>query len=196
MEIEDEFNQIHPDDLWVYNKLQLSRKLGYICGPAGMKVPKSGFYIVRPSINFLGMGINSRIISLDSSTDHLNPGEFWCELFVGEHLSVDFHNENNVLTVKGHRNSKNPLSKWNCWTKINRKIEFPLILRDLKKKYEWINCEMIGNNIIEVHFRQNPDFQYHNSIAIPVWRDKMLKIYKNMRYVESKDQERLGFWVK
>jgi hypothetical protein len=36
MEVEEEFAQIHPDDLWVYNKLQLSAKLGYKCGPAGM----------------------------------------------------------------------------------------------------------------------------------------------------------------
>lgn len=196
MEIEEEFEQIHPDDLWVYNKLQLSRKLGYVCGPAGMKVPKSGLYIVRPSMNFLGMGIKSRVIHLDSSTEHLHPGEFWCEVFTGEHLSVDFYYEKNTLTVKGHRNSKNPLSKWNCWTKIDRKVEFPSILRNLKKKYEWINCEMVGNHIIEVHFRQNPDFQYQNSVAIPVWKENILKIYKNMRFVESKDYERLGFWVR
>lgn len=196
MEIEEEFEQIHPDDLWVYNKLQLSRKLGYVCGPAGMKVPKSGLYIVRPSMNFLGMGIKSRVIHLDSSTEHLHPGEFWCEVFTGEHLSVDFHYEKNALTVKGHRNSKNPLSKWNCWTKIDKKVEFPTILRNLKKKYEWINCEMVGNRIIEIHFRQNPDFQYQNSVAIPVWKENMFKIYKNMRFVESKDYERLGFWVR
>ena len=55
LECDDEWNQIHPSDLWVYNKLFLSRVLGYTCGPAGTTVPKSDFYIVRPSFNLFGM---------------------------------------------------------------------------------------------------------------------------------------------
>jgi hypothetical protein len=196
MEIEEEFTQIHPNDLWVYNKLQLSTKLGYNCGPAGMKVPSPGLYIVRPSVNFMGMGRNSRIITLESSTEHLHPGEFWCEVFQGEHLSVDYHHQKPILTVKGHRNPKNSLSRWNCWSKITKNIPFPDILNNLTGNYEWINCEFIDKKLIEVHFRQNPDFQYNNSVAIPVWEDETLKKYQNMTYIESKDDERLGFWVK
>jgi hypothetical protein len=43
----DEWNNIHHDDLWIYNKLFLSRVLGYTCGPSGTTVPKSDFYIKR-----------------------------------------------------------------------------------------------------------------------------------------------------
>lgn len=196
MEIEEEFLNIHPDDLWIYNKLQLSRKLNYVCGPGGMKVPKPGFYIVRPSVNFMGMGRNSRFLYIESSTDHLHPGEFWCEIFKGEHLSVDYYFQEPVLTVKGHRNSKNSLSKWNCWTTIEKKVKFPEILHNLKGNYEWVNCEFINSNLIEVHFRPNPDFQYQNSVAIPVWREDFPKNYKNMTFIEAEDYERLGFWVK
>jgi hypothetical protein len=56
LDVNDEWNAIHHDDLWIYNKLQLSRVLGYTCGPIGTTVPKPDFYIVRPSVNFLGNG--------------------------------------------------------------------------------------------------------------------------------------------
>ena len=32
------------DDLWALDKLILSKKLGYTCGPAGIEVPKEGIY--------------------------------------------------------------------------------------------------------------------------------------------------------
>lgn len=195
-EVEDEFNSIDSNDLWVYNKLQLSRKLNYQCGPAGMKVPSPGFYIVRPSVNFLGMSRNARIIGLESCTEHLNPGEFWCEVFKGPHLSVDYHFGNPVLTVRGYRNPKKSLSRWKCWVKVQNTIELPAILSEFKTKYEWINCEFIGNNLIEVHFRNNPDFRWGNEIAIPVWKNEPFKFHLNMRFVKDKDYERVGFWIK
>jgi hypothetical protein len=86
----DEWNSIHKEDLWVYNKLFLARSLGHLCGPVGASVPSPDYYIVRPSINLLGMGRFSRIEWIDNSTDHLHPAEFWCEIFQGEHISVDF----------------------------------------------------------------------------------------------------------
>jgi hypothetical protein len=196
MEIEEEFSSINSKDLWVYNKLQLSKLLNYNCGPAGMKVHSSGLYIVRPSVNFMGMGKKSRIVFLESSTEHLHPGEFWCEIFKGEHLSVDFINEKSVLVVKGHRNVKNSLSRWNCWSKVSRIVEFPSILKNLVEDYTIINCEFIGNKLIEVHFRPNPDFRYGNSIAIPVWRNETSRSYKNFNYIEDSDADRLGFWIK
>jgi len=36
------------DDLWLFDKLILSKKLGYTCGPAGLAPPKENNYIVRP----------------------------------------------------------------------------------------------------------------------------------------------------
>jgi hypothetical protein len=67
------------------------------------------------------------------------------------------------------------LYKWKKWTKINQEVEFPDILNNLKGNYEWINCEFIGNKLIEVHFRRNPDFRYGNSVAIPVWKGDRTK---------------------
>ena len=40
-----------PDERWLYDKLILSRKIGYTCGPSGIDVPKPNFYIVKPCVN-------------------------------------------------------------------------------------------------------------------------------------------------
>ena len=196
LEGNNEWNYIHPYDLWVYNKLILSRVLGYTCGPSGTDVPKPDFYIVRPNMNLLGMGRLSRIEYIKKSTDKFHPSEFWCEIFKGDHISVDYEYQKQKLTILGTRDSESPLYKWKKWQKIDHEIKFPDILTNLQGNYQWINCEFIGNKLIEVHFRRNPDFKYENIEAIPVWDDDNTKIYENYRYIESKDYLRKGFWVK
>ena len=191
----DEWDSIHIDDLWVYNKLFLSKHLGYLCGPAGTDVPYSKDYIVRPSINLLGMGRFSRIERLERITDHLHPSEFWCEIFEGEHLSVDFYQKKSKLVVLGERDDTQKLYKWKRWVKIDRSVKFPEILNKLKGHYDWINCEFIGNCLIEVHFRRNPDFRYGNSIAIPVWRGEKIEKNQNLTFISDKDYLRKGFYI-
>jgi hypothetical protein len=189
----DEWNNIHSSDLWVYNKLFLSRVLGYTCGPIGTTVPQPDLYIVRPTINLLGMGRFARKEWIEKYTDHFHPAEFWCQIFEGEHLSVDFHHQTSELIVLGTREALDPYYKWKKWEKVDRKIEFPEILKNLKGNYEWINCEFIGGKLIEVHFRRNPDFRYGNSVAIPVWNDENVE---NMTFVEDSDHLRKGFFIK
>jgi len=191
----DEWNSIHVEDLWVYNKLFLARSLRYLCGPVGTSVPSPGNYIVRPSINLLGMGRFSRIEWIDEYTDHFHPSEFWCEIFQGDHISVDFRHKKTQLVVLGDRYDNKSLYKWKKWTKIDREIEFPSILNNLKGNYEWINCEFIGNKIIEVHFRQNPDFRYGNTVAIPVWRGDRVEKIENYIFVKDEDYLREGFYI-
>ena len=196
--VSDEWSSIHPEDLWVYNKLQLSQVLGYTCGPAGLEVPNPGFYIVRPSMNFMGMGRYSRKEKIKRDTEHLHPGTFWCEVFEGEHLSVDFQNKEPKLVVKGNRDEEDKLYRWNHWEVVQRVVEFPQVLNDIATRYEWINCEFIGGKLIEVHFRRNPDFRYNNTIAMPVWKDQKvpeLDESSGMYYIEDKDYRRQGFIV-
>jgi len=193
-ESSDEWNYIHNEDLWVYNKLFLSRVLEYNCGPAGVSVPKPDFYIVRPSLNLMGMGRYSRIEHLESNTEHLHPSEFWCEVFEGEHLSVDFYKKQCSLVVRGLRKPDSPLYKWSKWEKIERKIEYPSILEKLVGNYDWINCEFIGNKLIEVHFRRNSDFKHNNSIAIPIWKEDN-HIDSEYRYIKDEDYHRKGFLI-
>ena len=196
--VSEEWNSIHSRDLWVYNKLQLSQTLGYTCGPAGLEVPESGFYIIRPALNFMGMGRYARKRFIKRDTEHLHPGEFWCEIFEGEHLSVDFYKGKANLIVLGKRKEGARCYKWECWEKVDREVEFPEILNDLKERYDWINCEFIGGKLIEVQFRRNPDFRFGNSIAIPVWKDEpkpeMLEGV-SFRYIEERDYRRKGFII-
>ena len=189
----DEWKIIHDDDLWVYNKLIIAKKNGHLCGPTGVPVPVSGDYIVRPMFNLLGMGINARIERIENSTEHYHPSEFWCEIFTGEHLSVDFYEKQPKLVVRGERDSDDPLYKWKKWEKVDKKVEFPSILNNLRGDYKWINCEFIDGHLIEVHFRQNPDFRYGNSVALPVWDNES---YENMKFVEDSDYLRKGFYIK
>lgn len=196
LEGNDEWNQIHSEDLWVYNKLILSRVLGYTCGPVGTSVPKPDFYILRPSMNLLGMGRYARKEYIYKYTDSYHPSEFWCELFEGDHISVDYQNKEQRLTVLGTRDEMNPLYKWDMWEKIDIKVPYPKILEKLKGNYEWINCEFIGNRLIEVHFRQNPDFRYENDIAIPIWDTADLEKYSDYTFVSDSDYLRKGFMVK
>ncbi len=195
LDSQDEWNNIHSSDLWVYNKLFLSRVLGYTCGPIGSTVPKPDFYIVRPSFNLLGMGRFARKEWIEKYTDQYHPSEFWCEIFDGPHISVDYRDKKQELTVLGTRTSKDTFYKWDKWEKVDVKIDFPSILNDLVGDYEYINCEFIGNNLIEVHFRQNPDFRYGNNVAIPVWKEEEFKNIEGYNYIKDEDYLRSGFFI-
>ena len=217
-DVADEWNRILPQHLWIYNKLFLSRRLGYTCGPMGLEVPEPGFYIVRPCMNLMGMGRHARIEWIEDKTEHLHPAEFWCEVFEGDHLSVDyeyhedrtgcypeysmdhsvdFHIKEQRLCVKGIRDS-NDLYRFTRWEKVNDvKVPYPQILTTIGLyRYGWINCEFIGGNLIEVHFRRNPDFRFDNDVAIPVWNDQEIVPMEGYRYIEEEDYFRKGFWVK
>jgi hypothetical protein len=111
--------------------------------------------------------------------------------------SVDFHIKEQRLCVKGTRESED-LYKWKKWEKVDHVIPYPKLLTTIGLyRYGWINCEFIGDKLIEVHFRRNPDFRYDNTEAIPVWKgDKMHQLMEGYRYVEDNDYNRCGFWVK
>jgi hypothetical protein len=196
LECDDEWNHIHSEDLWAYNKLFLSRVLGYTCGPAGTTVPKPDFYIVRPSFNLFGMSRFARKEWIEKRTDTMHPSEFWCELFEGEHLSVDYHHQQQDLVILGTKNEEDPIYKWKKWEKIEKRVDFPEVLKKLKGNYEWINCEFIGGHLIEVQFRRNPNFRYKNTVAIPVWDEEMEENNEEYRFIEDESYERRGFWVK
>jgi len=201
MEVLEEFVQVRPDDLWIYNKLQISRKLGYNCGPIGAPVPWPGEYIIRPVMNFLGMGRNARKIDLnptDLTENYAHPGEFWCEYFTGEHISVDFVHKKPVLVVTGEKERTNlsiEESRWRIWRKIDQIVTFPPFLEQIAEQYPIINVEMIGGNVIEVHLRGNPDFVWGNTVAIPVYDDEELHPPEGFTYIESPDYTRKGFYI-
>jgi hypothetical protein len=184
-------------DLWVFDKLLLSKHLGYVCGPTGVNVPVPGTYIVRPCMNLLGMGIGARFVDLVDTTEHLPPGYFWCEVFSGPHLSVDYYQGKQILVVEGKRNSDSPLWKFLQWDRLdNIEVHFPDSLSHLFNKHNYINAEYIDGRLIELHFRTNPDFEYENTVAIPVWEVDEINVPDGYTYVSKPDYKRKGFYIK
>lgn len=182
----DVFDRISLDDLWCVDKLILSKKLGYECGPAGIPPTAPGQYIVRPIVNLKMMGVGATIQYLDS--DSIPDGYFWCEMFTGRHLSFDYHWGKQTLAVEGFRNNTNRLDRFSCWTKIDKEFKLPEILQTVADRYAWLNVEVIGDKVIEVHFRYNDDFANHNAnTIIPVWKDE---------FYPSSAGDRLGFMLK
>ena len=182
----DVWHLINPDHLWVVDKLILARRLGYLCGPAGVPVPKPGQYVVRPCVNFFMM---SRGASVEHLTEHsvLEPGYFWCEKFEGRHLSFDYQFGQQVLAVEGVREGTR-LDRFSRWEKVNDQFALPPLLTAIAAKEPEFNVEVIGDKVIEVHFRLNDDFLNHNNdVIIPVWKDQ---------FYPSACGDRIGFILK
>lgn len=194
-----------------FNKLYLSEALGYNCGPSGIAPEKTGFYIVRPIYNLIGMGIGAeykQIIAGDTTA--VPPGYFWNEIFIGKHLSVTYEFEHGVKgtwkqisSFEGVRSSTE-LYRFTRWRRSDQYPEVPRIFNELSD-VKRINIEFKGDKPIEVHLRESPDPDYDE--FIPIWADDELAIdkYKELdyTYLESYDDgdgflkvPRLGFMVK
>ena len=189
MDDKDVWKFIEADDLWIYDKLILSKKLGYDCGPAGTLPEKEGYYIVRPCVNFrmMGKGASVQLLS-PRHTDSVPDGYFWCEQFKGRHISIDYNNGKQVLAVEAFKEDESRLDRFTAWRKINYDFLLPSILEPIAKKYEWLNIEAIGGNVIEVHLRYNDDFRNHDGdVVIPIWKDE---------FYNSPCEDRIGFIVK
>jgi hypothetical protein len=181
----DVFDSIALDDLWCTDKLILAKKLGYTCGPAGIPPSTPGQYVVRPIMNLKMMSVGAKIQYLYS--DSIPDGYFWCELFTGRHLSFDYNWGKQALAVEGFRTDPARLDRFSRWTKINEEFKLPEILQTVANNYEWFNVEVIGDRVIEVHFRYNDDFANHSaSTIIPVWSDE---------FYASSAGDRLGFML-
>ena len=186
MDDKDFWHTTDPDDLWLFDKLILSRKLGYVCGPAGVPPPRLDIYVVRPCVNYRMMSKGARFLKL-SPDDHeaVPDGYFWCEIFKGRHLSFDFQYGEQKLAVEGFRDDPSRLDRFSRWEKVEDQFTLPPIIDEIARRYEWMNVEVIEDKIIEAHLRYNDDFSNHSAnVIIPVWKDK---------FYESKCGDRLGF---
>lgn len=193
----DVWSQCPVDYLWIYDKLILARKLGYLAAPAGVAVPRAAWYIVRPITNIRMMSRGaSKMWLTPQDTDLVPDGSFWCECFEGRHTSVDFHYGLQELAVEGFRNDPDRLDRFSRWQRITDHYQFPPVLGDLWKLTPWINVEYVAGKIIEVHLRWNDDFSNHNgNVIYPVWQDKPIEQPPNTTWYASPGGDRVGFWV-
>ena len=198
----------YPNFRWIFNKLELSLKLGYSCGPAGINVPNSGEYCVRPIYNLGGMGAGASFKFFEKNEPTIIPaGYFWCEKFYGNHISINYIKENNkwipIFACQGFRDKEDPLYQFNMW----KKIEIPNIKLPKFIKYidtPELNIEFIDNKIIEIHLRHGTDFPENATEIVPVWDNKKYcHSYKDWQYIENKDNSdgnipntRLGFYYR
>mgnify|MGYP000859813386 CR=1 FL=1 len=185
-------------DLWIFDKLILSKHLGYNCGPTGTSVPVPGHYIVRPCVNAFGLGLGASKQFIDKSTDHLPPGHFWCEWFDGDHVSIDYDYGVQRLAVQGFKDN-DTFTQWDRWVKLSPppKLSLPKFLQPLQKKYQYTNAEFIGDKLIEIHLRNNPDFPPGRTEYIPVWQGQHEIPPKGYEYIEDPDVHgRIGAWVR
>lgn len=194
----DVWPQCPVEYLWIYDKLILARKQGYLAAPAGIAVPRADWYIVRPITNIRMMSRGAQKLWLTpADTDSVPDGYFWCEWFAGRHTSVDFHWGLQHLAVEGFRYDADRLDRFCRWEKIHDTYSFPSVLGTLWKLAPWINIEYVGKHIIEVHLRYNDDFSNHASNVIyPVWRDTPSVQPPATRWYDSPSGDRLGFWIK
>ena len=181
--------QEYPQHRWLFNKLELSLRLGYNAGPGGTSVPYVGEYVVRPIMNLSGMGVGARKVYLEPGDyNSVPPGYFWCEYFNGQSITVDYEWWDNspqpVFAARGVRTSPE-MYRFSAW----QKVDFPTISLP-----EWIssicdvarfNVEFIDDKIIEIHLRAGVDFPHNATQIIPLWSDMDLD--------ESRVFEKFGF---
>lgn len=195
-----------------FNKLYLAESLGYDCGPGGVPPSASGYYCVRPIYNLSGMGVGARKQWIEAGDcTGVEPGYFWCEWFDGDQYSITYAAEEVFSYVqqscfKAERD-EGQLFRFKRWTRSDRKFPLPFRLEDefMFSAIGIINIEIIGDKVIEVHFRDTPDPDYDE--LIPIWSDdqQVVDIYTKLGYtwIEAPDNSngflptcRLGFMVK
>ena len=187
---------IDPDELWVLDKLILSRKMGYVCGPTGMDVPKADYYIVRPCVNAMGLGLGAQKLWIEKQTIDLPLGYFWCEWFEGRHYSVDYKFGNQLFCVEGFK-SEDTFTRWDKWVKINHIILLPEVIGNHFINEPALNVEYIGDKVIEVHLRSNEDFAGNISEFVPVWEGQTKTPPKGYKYKDYPDVHgRIGAFIK
>lgn len=194
----DVYETCPPEWLWVYDKLIIARRQGIRAAPAGIPVPESAEYIVRPITNIRMMGRGARRMWIQAGDDEPVPdGFFWSEVLEGPHLSVDYHWGQQALTVEGHRDDPYRLDRFSRWNRVDVIRPLPTMLNGLHYYQEWINVEYVGDHVIEVHLRFNDDFANHDADEIvPVWPGQDATPPEGWSWYGSAAGERLGFWTK
>ena len=190
-----------------FNKLWVSEKFGYECGPCGLAPDKSDNYIVRPIYNLSGMGVGAKFTHIEAGdATKVPPGYFWQEILTGKHYSVTYKVDDIFVPVSSYEgiHVEEELWRFDRWIKSDYYPSLPSTLSQLLD-VGIINVEFKDSNPIEVHLRGTSDPQYEE--IIPIWSDRRFEVDKYLKigysYINSPDDAdeflqvpRIGFMVK
>ena len=200
--------EAYPHYRWIFNKLEVSLRLGYHAGPAGIPVDKTGWYIVRPVYNPYGMGIGAHKKWLDvdwqdamSDHKHIPPGYFWCEWFEGAHYSIDYKRGKNwkgthsdwipLNATQGFHHSDDNLTKFQSWRIIEPPhIDLPQWVHDID--VEELNVEFKDDKITEIHLRSGNDIALLGNIGTefyPIWQGDDYSHLEHLEFVPNLDED-------
>lgn len=211
---------LYDEDCWgkypqyreFFNKMWVAEKMGYLSGPGGVRIPKSGMYCVRPIYNLDGMGKGTTIKYLVEGDSSTPPGYFWCEYFEGTQYSVDFARDESQnwyikLAVEAGIDSKTKMFscyKFSYWKKLGiehyYKFKRPQLL-DKIYNVDTVNVEYIDDKVVEIHLRGNPDFEGHSFTQLDVcWASDKKEYDASWTFIPSVERleqdTRLGFYAK
>lgn len=171
----------YPNESWVYNRMELARKLGHRCGPMEM-VPSEWPVFLKPIYNFRGGGFGAQVIRSPEAffqQGHCSTGLFWCEVFRGDHLSFDLVLQQGEV-VFDHTFSGRPIGDgmFDQWVTVEPPPDV------LKTVVSWaqdalpeytgaVNVETIGGRIIEAHLRMG-DIDRCGSLE---WMQALVDLY-------------------
>jgi hypothetical protein len=201
-----------------FNKLWVSEKLGYKCGPGGTAPKTSGWYVVRPTYNLSGMGVGAKRVFIKAGDLTAVPaGYFWCEWFDGVHYSATYRFRHDhkprwdIISCWEGMSNPAMLQHFREWDRSEESPSVPWALNELSD-VGVINIEFKNDKVIEVHLRTSPDPDYDH--IIPTWmsdqengkvlserNDRLTKAgYKWISDYDDADGQlkdpRTGFWVK
>ena len=194
--------EAYPQHRWLFNKLELSSRLGYNCGPACVPVKKTGYYIVRPTYNLYGMGIGAhkKFFNVDLHGEamihhkYIPPGYFWCEWLDGTHYSIDFIKNGSrwepFCCMKGTHFSTDNLTKFKEWEVTDPTFSFDILpewVHDIETE-KYLNIETKDDKIIEIHLRSGNDVAWSYNVGtkiIPVWKGEDYKEYEHLPFLPN-----------
>lgn len=190
----------YPDYKWVYNKLEVAERQGFVCGPHGLEPPSFPVFS-KPVFNMRGMGIGSRVIkTMRDYKAYQKPGHIWMPICEGEHISTDFA----VVDGKpvwwrhayGEALEGGMFDHWVVLAENKPEIEAycgEWLQRNLAGYTGMVNIETIGAKIIEVHLRfadQWPDLYGGRP-----WVEALIGLYRDKVWTFDEPDPRTGYSV-
>lgn len=170
---------------WIFNKLTLAERLGYLCGPSGVDAP-AGTYCIRPVMNVAGMGIGGVLkAKTDGRVEGLPymPGYFWCQWFEGEHRWTIYTDDVPLDECYGD-SSLGDRFDYEWRTSNFGAPPLPVFLQGISKH---LMVETIGDHIIEISPRH---VQYVNGRGTSYYQ----KIYPDLPWGFDDEKKEAFYW--